>query len=289
MRVGIPGPAMAWLVAVAVAMAPAAAARWMAPDLNGRALGVERLQTLRPGAVVFIGSSLTECAVPFDGQFSALAAAQGAHFDFVRMTVPNATQEDFSDVLDRIVHSRAGTVLIEAHLLFRQPHPWQRRRDVTHWAHDYMAEVRALRVALGLAGPAPSQNAGEVDCGGLHKSATEADIDRAVGYWRVFRTDPWLPAFRRLVEAGGVPGKRIVVVSIGRSRGLETKVDPDYLRQVASALQRLRTRDKVEVWTFPTDRVPDDYYSDGGHLMVKGRRIFSHWLAGRLAGRHGGN
>jgi hypothetical protein len=278
--------AIAWIIAAIFVAVPYLVGVRLAPDTVSGLLALDRI---RDGSVLFIGSSLTRCAIPYDAAFATLADAQGLHLDLVRITLPTATQEDFADAIDRIGTTRASLVLIEAEMLLRQPDSRLRRTGIAGMAYSYMAQVRALWVRLGLRGTEKSENTGNRECKLLDRSASLQDVEYVATLPHEVRSDPWLPPFRSILESGRLHGKKVVVVSLGRSAGLEAKLDPGYREAFRSALRKIRDEKRIEVWVFPSERLSDADYSDGGHLNAQGRIVFTHWLIQQLAADRAGN
>jgi hypothetical protein len=280
------GPVISWIIAGVLVVAPYVLGARLAPDTQGELLALNRIHD---GSVVFIGSSLTRCAVPYDARFAALAAAQSVRLDFVRITLPSATQEDFSDVIDRIGVSGAGLVLVEAEMLLQQPDRRLQRLGISGLAYAYMSQVRALWVELGLKGSAKSENTGDRECKLLDTSASPRDLDRLAESPHAVRGDRWLAPFRAMRASGRIHGTKVVIVSLGRSAGLEARLAPAFRAAFAAALRNIQGENKIDVWVFPSQRLPDADYSDGGHLNARGRAEFTRWLIQRLADANAGN
>jgi hypothetical protein len=268
--------AWAWLVGLLVIAGTYVAARVCGPDPESIRFNLPRLTEAPAGSSVMIGSSLTACALPIENSPGMEAAPP-----IYRISQGNGVQEDYEPVLNPVLASKANIVLLEAEMLLRDREPrtlayrtaFAYRDPVSLWLRQ-MAGRRIVNA-----------NYANAECStGV---ATPETMEHLGSAPHLARTQPWSPAMIGFIRRAKADGKRVVLVSIGRSTVLSEQLDPTYLRSFESNLDKASRELGVEVWRFPTANLPLDHYSDGGHLNGAGRSVFVPWLQQQLKDARG--
>lgn len=160
--------------------------------------------------------------------------------------------------------------------------------------HTLLARFRApIRLWLGTRFPgfvakfAPDAPIASLGC--PERAYTDEAFRKTLASPRRLRSGPWPSEWLAFIDEARRSGKKIVLVSIGRSAALERQIDPDYVRGFDRNLQEAVEKFGFELWVFDAQGLPDRDYSDGAHMNAAGRAAFSPWLARQLAAAHAGD
>jgi hypothetical protein len=292
------GPGLAWLLAIALLAAVyfAALARNPAPadvavsDPSSERFESERLAAARAPKAFFLGTSLTACAVPFDDEWPALPERFASDFHVLRFTRSNGEQEDFPALLRKIRASDARLVLVEAEMMLRQRIPQPKVSFLHQLALDFRRPIRQSLSGLlpvsgraALAGPPAAPSPG---CPYGESNAEE--FARQIASQRLLRDRPWMPEWLAFIREMKRSGRKVVLVSLGRSAVVQRSIDPRFVQRFKDMLDSSAREQQLELWIYDARLLPDSHFSDGVHLSRLGRADFSRWLAQRLAAEDAG-
>lgn len=285
------GPGAAWLLALALVAALHLGAlllhdpltRVANPDRAAAEFDADRLARASAAPVIFLGTSLTACALPFEDEWPAPHKV-GAP-PVLRLTRNDGVQEDFQPILDAVAHSTARVVLVEAEMLLRDRAQGRERKNARKsWLHQAASRYRQPIVSafrkwtLGAKSEAGADPGDSPGC-----PTTKPTLDQVIALRRALRSEAWQPEWARFLAQADERGQKVILVSLGRSASLQRSLDRRYLAEYERELQAAVAARQLEHWVFDATAMPDSYFSDGAHMNPRGREVFTRWLTARLA------
>lgn len=273
---------VAWILGIGLLLAALIALRALQPDPARMEFVPTRLYQDAPGLVVFMGTSLTGCALPYDDQFHATGMTDGTIPHLVRVTRNNGIPEEFLAILPGIEASKSRLVLVEAEMLLRiRATPAAPLQGLVQRVHSRLRAVaiESFSQALGVRSTW-SQDDHAFPCGDSAPAAEWAAVARDQ---RDVRSAPLPAEWTAFLRGARARGQRVVLVSMGRSASLQRRLDPAYVARFQRRLHELATQTDAQLWVFDAQSLPPGDFFDGAHLNSRGRSRFTTWLAGRLA------
>lgn len=268
-----------------------------------RYFNVERLDRFRaaapprPPRVVVVGSSLSMCALPFDGELEQFARENGLpDLVFVRFIKLDAALRDFTPLLDFILQADPDVVFFESRMFVlssRGERGEGRRRPLFFRddANDDRKKLQAfLRGLIWKNQPPPkkenpnvpgseqkvllairerqSQDAFEH----IREAAEERLSIRPFSVPDEYKT--FFDALRRKHIIG-------VLLDFPRSRMFESAISPEVVSAMPGRIKRYEDAYGLRSMAYP-GRLGLDHFKDFTHLNARGSAAYSRWFLSEL-------
>jgi hypothetical protein len=258
--------------------------------------------------VVGIGGSQLGRAVPRDEQMEAFAReAVGLELDYLSLVRRGGGIDRFTPLLDPILAAEPDVVLWRAtgiadsrfdaalHRAYQQPGsrpPADGWRLAFEGDGIYRHQAHVFQVALGPFGDLSKVG----DPGRVLELQKEFFVCRPeqkrrrlriLGSWDPDDYDAVPPLVRATMETfldrAARRSVRVVFVDVPMHASLETLPGPAMRRRTAQAqIDRWVGEGRAESWLFP-EPLDESHYCELRHVSKRGRRVYSTWLARRLA------
>ncbi len=243
-------------------------------EISLSSFGLARLHRIQNNGLIVIGSSLVQCAFPYDGVMDKFSKERKVELQFIRFAVPDAEALQLAPLLQPILRAKPKWVFI-------QIGPFIQTHSLIEWIQILSKNTHQMMNALINYQPPmpPLLNALQETDKPLVLNQTTNQI-HYMGSLN-FSNDPTLPLiYQHFLSEAKKQHIQVIFLQLTRAKETENTRDKRSINAENDATQRFIKKYHVPLWVSPS--LPLTAYQDGNHLNTQGRIIFTEWFLQRL-------